>query len=106
MDSDIDASPGRLITRSRQRRRKRHLTAYSRSPGRPLTSRVSSPNVRAPSAAWPSTLREVPTRVHAQNLLNEEASGMTETADTVFLFDVDNTLLDNDRVHADLGVHL
>lgn len=31
---------------------------------------------------------------------------MTETADTVFLFDVDNTLLDNDRVHADLGVHL
>jgi FMN phosphatase YigB (HAD superfamily) len=27
-------------------------------------------------------------------------------ADTVFLFDVDNTLLDNDRVQADLGVHL
>jgi FMN phosphatase YigB (HAD superfamily) len=31
---------------------------------------------------------------------------MTEVADTVFLFDVDNTLLDNDRVQADLGVHL
>ena len=31
---------------------------------------------------------------------------MTEMADTVFLFDVDNTLLDNDRVQADLGVHL
>jgi hypothetical protein len=31
---------------------------------------------------------------------------MTETADTVFLFDVDNTLLDNDRVQADLGAHL
>ena len=31
---------------------------------------------------------------------------MTEIADTVFLFDVDNTLLDNDRVQADLGVHL
>jgi len=27
-------------------------------------------------------------------------------ADTVFLFDVDNTLLDNDRVQADLGAHL
>ena len=27
-------------------------------------------------------------------------------ADTVFLFDVDNTLLDNDRVQADLSVHL
>jgi len=26
--------------------------------------------------------------------------------DTVFLFDVDNTLLDNDRIQADLGVHL
>jgi FMN phosphatase YigB (HAD superfamily) len=32
--------------------------------------------------------------------------GMTEMADTVFLFDVDNTLLDNDRVQADLGAHL
>ena len=31
---------------------------------------------------------------------------MTGTVDTVFLFDVDNTLLDNDRVQADLGVHL
>jgi FMN phosphatase YigB (HAD superfamily) len=31
---------------------------------------------------------------------------MTEMVDTVFLFDVDNTLLDNDRVQADLGVHL
>jgi FMN phosphatase YigB (HAD superfamily) len=31
---------------------------------------------------------------------------MTGLADTVFLFDVDNTLLDNDRVQADLGVHL
>ena len=26
--------------------------------------------------------------------------------DTVFLFDVDNTLLDNDRVQADLDVHI
>jgi FMN phosphatase YigB (HAD superfamily) len=31
---------------------------------------------------------------------------MTGMANTVFLFDVDNTLLDNDRVQADLGVHL
>jgi FMN phosphatase YigB (HAD superfamily) len=31
---------------------------------------------------------------------------MTEVADTVFLFDVDNTLLDNDRIQADLGKHL
>ena len=31
---------------------------------------------------------------------------MTETSDTVFLFDVDNTLLDNDRVQADLRMHL
>jgi FMN phosphatase YigB (HAD superfamily) len=31
---------------------------------------------------------------------------MTDVADTVFLFDVDNTLLDNDRVQADLGQHL
>ena len=31
---------------------------------------------------------------------------MTEIADTVFLFDVDNTLLDNDRIQADLGDHL
>ena len=31
---------------------------------------------------------------------------MTEVADTVFLFDVDNTLLDNDRIQADLGTHL
>jgi FMN phosphatase YigB (HAD superfamily) len=31
---------------------------------------------------------------------------MTGRADTVFLFDVDNTLLDNDRVQADLGAHL
>ena len=31
---------------------------------------------------------------------------MTDMADTVFLFDVDNTLLDNDRVQADLGEHL
>jgi FMN phosphatase YigB (HAD superfamily) len=31
---------------------------------------------------------------------------MTEMADTVFLFDVDNTLLDNDRVQADMGAHL
>lgn len=31
---------------------------------------------------------------------------MTQMADTVFLFDVDNTLLDNDRVQADVGVHL
>ena len=31
---------------------------------------------------------------------------MTRMADTVFLFDVDNTLLDNDRVQADLGAHL
>ena len=31
---------------------------------------------------------------------------MTEVTDTVFLFDVDNTLLDNDRIQADLGEHL
>jgi FMN phosphatase YigB (HAD superfamily) len=31
---------------------------------------------------------------------------MTETSDTVFLFDVDNTLLDNDRVQSDMNVHL
>jgi FMN phosphatase YigB (HAD superfamily) len=31
---------------------------------------------------------------------------MKGTADTVFLFDVDNTLLDNDRVQADMGAHL
>jgi FMN phosphatase YigB (HAD superfamily) len=31
---------------------------------------------------------------------------MTEPADVVFLFDVDNTLLDNDRVQADLSDHL
>ena len=28
------------------------------------------------------------------------------TYDIVFLFDVDNTLLDNDRVQADLDVHI
>jgi hypothetical protein len=28
------------------------------------------------------------------------------TYDTVFLFDVDNTLLDNDRIQADLDVHI
>ncbi len=31
---------------------------------------------------------------------------MTEMADIVFLFDVDNTLLDNDRVQSDLTAHL
>jgi FMN phosphatase YigB (HAD superfamily) len=31
---------------------------------------------------------------------------MARMADTAFLFDVDNTLLDNDRVQADLGAHL
>ena len=31
---------------------------------------------------------------------------MTDVTDTVFLFDVDNTLLDNDRIQADLGTHL
>jgi FMN phosphatase YigB (HAD superfamily) len=31
---------------------------------------------------------------------------MPDIADTVFLFDVDNTLLDNDRFLADLGKHL
>ena len=31
---------------------------------------------------------------------------MTGMADTVFLFDVDNTLLDNDQVQADLAAHL
>jgi len=31
---------------------------------------------------------------------------MLEPADVVFLFDVDNTLLDNDRIAADLRRHL
>ncbi len=31
---------------------------------------------------------------------------MSGVDDTVFLFDVDNTLLDNDRIQADLGKHL
>jgi FMN phosphatase YigB (HAD superfamily) len=31
---------------------------------------------------------------------------MSQLAETVFLFDVDNTLLDNDRIEADLGQHL
>jgi FMN phosphatase YigB (HAD superfamily) len=31
---------------------------------------------------------------------------VTEKADTVFLFDVDNTLVDNDRVQADMNTHL
>ena len=31
---------------------------------------------------------------------------MSTPHDTVFLFDVDNTLLDNDRVQADMGTHL
>jgi FMN phosphatase YigB (HAD superfamily) len=37
---------------------------------------------------------------------DEKARDMPELTDTVFLFDVDNTLLDNDKVQADLGVHL
>ncbi len=36
----------------------------------------------------------------------ESLKPMPETADTVFLFDVDNTLLDNDRVEADLDRYL
>jgi hypothetical protein len=31
---------------------------------------------------------------------------MSQFAETVFLFDVDNTLLDNDRIEADIGRHL
>lgn len=31
---------------------------------------------------------------------------MAQPAETVFLFDVDNTLLDNDRIEADIGQHL
>jgi FMN phosphatase YigB (HAD superfamily) len=31
---------------------------------------------------------------------------MSETYDVVFLFDVDNTLLDNDRMKADLGIYV
>ena len=31
---------------------------------------------------------------------------MSAAIDTVFLLDVDNTLLDNDRIHDDLGAHL
>jgi FMN phosphatase YigB (HAD superfamily) len=31
---------------------------------------------------------------------------MSDIADTVFLFDVDNTLLDNDRVQSDMNTHL
>ena len=31
---------------------------------------------------------------------------MTDTPDVVFLFDVDNTLIDNDRVQAHLREHL
>ena len=34
------------------------------------------------------------------------AAPMTTMHDLVFLFDVDNTLLDNDRVEADLAAHL
>ncbi len=36
----------------------------------------------------------------------ESSDATTEVADTVFLFDVDNTLLDNDRIQDDLGKHL
>jgi beta-phosphoglucomutase-like phosphatase (HAD superfamily) len=36
-------------------------------------------------------------------MTNEQNAG---TQDIVFLFDVDNTLIDNDRVQADLGQHL
>ena len=42
-------------------------------------------------------------------MAQSEADGgapMTATHDLVFLFDVDNTLLDNDRVEADLAAHL
>ena len=46
------------------------------------------------------------TKAEPKKPANERAGGMTEMADTVFLFDVDNTLLDNDRVQADLGAHL
>jgi FMN phosphatase YigB (HAD superfamily) len=31
---------------------------------------------------------------------------MSSVAETVFLFDVDNTLLDNDRIEADIGAHI
>jgi len=33
-------------------------------------------------------------------------NAMTETPDVVFLFDVDNTLIDNDRVQVHLSEHL
>jgi len=35
-----------------------------------------------------------------------KATAMTQTHDIIFLFDVDNTLLDNDRVQAHLSEHL
>ena len=36
----------------------------------------------------------------------DSGAPMTTMQDLVFLFDVDNTLLDNDRVQADLAAHL
>jgi FMN phosphatase YigB (HAD superfamily) len=37
---------------------------------------------------------------------NKKARDMAEPTDTIFLFDVDNTLLDNDQVQADMRSHL
>jgi len=44
--------------------------------------------------------------VHGVTPSPERLSEMAEPDDIVFLFDVDNTLLDNDRVQADLRAHL
>jgi FMN phosphatase YigB (HAD superfamily) len=42
----------------------------------------------------------------AAAVVSNSVGAMTQTHDLVFLFDVDNTLLDNDSVQAELGRHL
>src|SRR6202035_3450087 len=53
-----------------------------------------------------SVLTEDEIRCYINRAKRREQSAMVQTHEVVFLFDVDNTLLDNDHVQADLSEHL
>src|SRR5207249_971067 len=82
-------------------RRREGADAAPRARGAPRARRAARPGGGAPRRP-PALARRRPRRRPAR----EEVTGMAAPSPVVFLLDVDNTLIDNDRVAADLKRYL
>src|SRR5262249_8880451 len=108
--TSIDAWMGAVCRQIRSHHRHEHIRRFCPAEGTAtqVRLRAGASGRDRQRAGWQAHdgRKHHPSIAEAPQAANTQENAMTKMAPLVFLFDVDNTLLDNDRVQAHLKEHL